>query len=132
MTVPNAIKASAVFITFSGDCRKALTLYHTCFGGRLQFETFGQELEWYTEMPVVSGSLVTDRITIHGSDLVPDEGRKPGNYIAIFLQCANTYDRKAIIERLNPDKKNQLTSSDYDQNLVEITDAFDVRWVLGV
>ena len=36
---------SAVFLTFSGNCKKALTFYQACFGGTLQFETFGKELQ---------------------------------------------------------------------------------------
>src|SRR5690606_39451497 len=35
---------SAVFITFSGNCKKALTHYQSCFGGDLQFELFGKTL----------------------------------------------------------------------------------------
>lgn len=128
----NAKLISAIFITFSGNCKKALTFYQACFGGTLQFETFEKELQGYTEMPVVSGSLVSDRIIIHGSDLVHNEGRKLGNYISIFLHCKNTYDRKELIEKLEFDKKNLFVKNYDDQKLIEVTDAFDVRWVLGV
>ena len=123
---------SAVFLTFSGNCKKALTFYQTCFGGTLQFETFGKELQGYTETPVVSGSLVSDRIVIHGSDLVHDEGRKLGNYIAIFLPCKNRQDRKELLEKLEFDQKKLFVTNEDDQNLIEVTDAFDVRWVLSV
>ncbi|MGS2740856.1 hypothetical protein [Sinomicrobium sp. M5D2P17] len=123
---------SAVFITFSGNCKKALTYYQTCFGGTLQFEIFGRELQGYAEMPVVSGSLVSDRIVIHGSDLVHDEGRTLGNYMSIFLHCRNTYDRKELIEKLKFNKQIPFVNNGDDQKLVEVTDAFDVRWVLSV
>lgn len=128
----HATLVSAIFITFSGNCKKALTFYQTCFGGTLQFETFVEELQGYTEMPVVSGSLVSDRIIIHGSDLVHDEGRILGNYIAVFLHCKNTYDRKQLIEKLESDKKKLFIENYNDQKLIEVTDAFNVRWVLGV
>ncbi len=120
---------SAVFITFSGNCRKALTYYQTCFGGTLHFEALEKELEGYTEVPVVSGSLVSDSVIIYGSDLVHNEGRTLGNYLAIFLHCENTATRQALIEKLG---FNQQDLFGDDQKLVEITDAFDVRWVLGV
>lgn len=97
----------------------------------MQFETFGKELQGYTDMPVVNGSLVSDRIVIHGSDLVHNEGRKLGNYISIFLHCKNKYDRKGLIEKLGFDKKNLFVTNDDDQKLIEVTDAFDVRWVLS-
>lgn len=122
----------AIFITFSGNCKKALTFYQTCFGGLLQFETFEKKLTGYADLPVVSGSLVADNIIIYGSDLVHNEGRKLGNYIAVFLHCENSEDRKSLIEKLDFDQKNHFVSNDNDQKLIEVTDAFDVRWVLGV
>lgn len=122
---------SAVFITFSGNCKKALSFYQTCFGGVLQFETF-EKLQGYTEMPVVSGSLVSDKIIIHGSDLVHNEGRKLGNYISIFLYCENTAERKELIKKLEFDKKNFFVNNDDGQKLIELTDGFDVRWILGI
>jgi len=123
---------SAIFITFSGNCKKALSFYQTCFGGLLQFETFEKEMSGFIEMPVVSGSLVSDRIIIHGSDLVHNEGRKLGNYISIFLSCKNSDDRKGLIEKLTFDKKKPFANAYDEQKLIEITDTFDVRWILGI
>lgn len=123
---------SAVFITFAGNCRRALTHYQACFGGTLQFETFAAELQGCAEIPVVSGSLVSDRIIIHGSDLVHDEGRTLGNYLSIFLHCESAQDRKALIGKLKFNSENTFVQHDDDQKLIEVTDAFDVRWVLGV
>jgi PhnB protein len=123
--------SSGVFITFSGNCRKALTFYQSCFGGRLTFETFDKKFPGFTEIPVVSGSLISDNIIIHGSDLVYNEGRKIGNYLSVFLLFENVCDRKALLERLKS-KNNGPTAGNYDdQELIEVTDAFDVRWVLG-
>ncbi|WP_225872686.1 VOC family protein [Pedobacter frigoris] len=119
----------AVFITFSGNCKKALSFYQSCFGGLLQFETFEKEVDGYTEVPVVSGSLVSDRVIIYGSDLVHNEGRKVGNYMSIFLRCKNTNDRKVLIKKLKFHKDN-FSVGDDDQKLIELTDAFDVRWLL--
>lgn len=119
---------TAIFITFSGNCKKALSFYQTCFGGLLQFENFEKKVYGYPEIPVVSGSLVAEGIIIHGSDLVHNEGRKVGNYISIFLHCKNTQDRKELIEKLKVDEKNNYG----DQKLIEVTDAFDVRWILSI
>ncbi|MNK12610.1 hypothetical protein D3C87_306790 [compost metagenome] len=123
---------TAIFITFSGNCKKALQFYQTCFGGLLQFEIFEKEIHGYPEKPVVCGSLVSDHIIIHGSDLVHAEGRKLGNYISIFLQCESTDRRKEFIEKLEFDNKNFSTNNYGDQKLVEVTDVFDVRWMLGI
>ncbi len=122
---------SAVFITFPGNCKKALTFYQSCFGGILQLEPFKEELEAYKEI-VVSGSLLAESITIHGSDLVHNEGRKLGNYISIFFECENSRCRKELIEKLQFEKRNIFQKNQEDQKLIELTDAFDVRWVLAV
>lgn len=122
---------SAVFITFSGNCKEALTYYKTCFGGKLHLELFEKQLPGYTGLPVISGSLVADNITIHGSDLVHNEGRIVGNYMAICMRCENIDDRKELIEKLEFDK-DDIPARDYNEKLIEITDAFDVRWVLYI
>jgi PhnB protein len=131
MISPNK-SMSAIFLTFSGNCKEALTFYQNCFGGTLQLEIFEKELQGYTEMPVVSGSLVSDNIVIHGSDLVHHEGRILGNYMAIFMHCTNTDVRKELIEKLRPRKKKSFIRNDEDEKLIEIIDDFDVRWVLHV
>src|SRR5690606_13246074 len=106
--------------------------YQSCFGGDLQFELFGKTLPGQAGPPVVNGSLVSDCIIIHGSDLVHDEGRTLGNYIAIFLRCKNAADRKELIGKLGARKTRPVTAHEDGNQLIEVTDAFDVRWVLGV
>lgn len=122
---------SAVFLTFSGNCKTALTFYQECFGGTLRFETFEINLTSYFRSPIIAGSLFSDRVVIHGSDLVHDEGRKLGNYMAIFLACENVLERKALLKKLVPDIEQLPILQDDGQKLIEITDAFDVRWVLS-
>lgn len=122
---------SAIFITFSGNCKKALTFYQKCFGGVLRFETFDKQLEGFKEMPVISGSLVSPRVIIHGSDLVHNEGRQLGNYMAIYLASKNSYDREELINKLSVGKNNRNERIE-NQKLIEVIDAFDVRWVLGI
>jgi len=122
---------SGIFITFSGNCKEALMLYQACFGGDLYLETFDQELDGYAEKPVIRGALFSDSIVIHGSDLVHDEGRKIGNYLSVFLPCKDAGHRNALIAKLKP-VAGPATIDNEDQQLIEITDAFDVRWVLSV
>jgi PhnB protein len=123
---------SAIFITFSGNCRNALSFYQSCFGGLLQFESFEMELAGRVESPVVSGSLISDKIVIHGSDLVHSEGRQLGNYMAIFLVCKSIADRKELVAKLALNKSSAFVQNEDGQKLMEVTDAFDVRWVLAV
>lgn len=89
-----------IFITFAGNCKMALTFYQSCFGGKLEFETFDKPLAGFVEKPVISGSLLSDSLVIHGSDLVHTEGRRIGNYLSVFLPCKSADDRRVIADKL--------------------------------
>ncbi|SKB34951.1 VOC family protein [Daejeonella lutea] len=117
-----------IFITFAGNCRKALTFYQGCFGGTLEFETFDQPLKGFTEKPVISGLLVSENLVIHGSDLVHDEGRRIGNYLSVFLPCKSADDRRVIAGKL----RGAFGAYNEDERLIEVVDRFEVRWVLGI
>ena len=123
---------SAFFITFSGNCKKALSLYQQCFGGELRLEPFEKPLHGFSEHPIVLGSLVSKAIRIYGTDLVHDEGRTVGNYLAIYWHCKNTADRTLLIEKLSCKRNNDISKKHGKQKLIEITDVFNVRWVLGI
>lgn len=127
--------AGAVFITFPGNCEKALTHYQSCFGGTLHFELFTKKLPGHPRRPVVSGSLVSARIVIHGSDMMHNEGRMLGNYIAVFLPCKDVVERQMLATKLagRPDVVNSCPAAvSTPPVLVELVDIFDVRWVLAI
>lgn len=121
---------SGIFITFTGNCKEALTHYQACFGGILHLETFDEKLYRNTKRPVIIGSLISERIIIHGSDLVHDSGRKIGNHLSIFLPCEDEEDRLLILNKLS--SRTQPLQGNYEQKLVEVTDPFDVTWVLSI
>ncbi|WP_104383204.1 glyoxalase [Sphingobacterium sp. HMA12] len=122
---------SGIFITFSGNCRKALMFYQSCFGGSLDFDRLDKKINGYSELPIVSASLISPSVIIYGSDLVHDDGRKIGNYLSIFLPCTNVADRGRLAIKLTAGRQAILGNNETDQ-LVEVTDIFDVRWILGI
>lgn len=123
---------SGIFITFSGNCEKALRFYQTCFGGDLHFDFFEQNISDYKNVPVVNGSLISDNISLYGSDLVQNEGRNVGNHMSIYFFCKSNEERIRLIKKLNS-KLNYSAQGEYDkQNLIEVTDSFGVRWILSI
>lgn len=123
---------SGVFITFSGNCREALTFYQNCFGGILHFEMFDSMPGENPDLPVVSASLTSQSIVIHGSDMVYDEGRKTGNHVAVFLMCRNTSERMILVNKLTARPNPVPVAGNEQDKLMEVTDVFDVRWILAV
>lgn len=123
---------TGVFITFSGNCHKALTFYQSCFGGVLHFEMFDSMTVENPERPVVNASLTSKSIIIHGSDMVHDEGRKTGNHVAVFLMCRNASERMILVKKLTARYSPVPVAGNEQDKLMEVTDAFDVRWILGI
>ena len=121
---------SAFFITFNGNCKKALTLYQSCFGGELSFDVFEVSISGMKEQPVIRGSLVSEMIVIHGSDLVHNEGRRVGNFMSVYFHCDDSHQRLDYLKKLDGKQKDYATCS--EQKLIEITDAFEVRWLFGI
>ncbi|MDQ1804125.1 hypothetical protein RAH57_09005 [Chryseobacterium sp. CKR4-1] len=120
-----------VFITLTGNCKEAFTFYQSCFGGELFFELLEIPLNQYYNKPVISGSLISERIVLHGSDLVHDEGYQTGNQLAIYFPCQDASERSRLIMRLAKDKESSSPEVE-KQRFIEITDLFGVRWILGI
>lgn len=123
---------SGIFITFSGNCKEALDFYRECFGGILHLKTFDEAFYRNSKRPVIIGSLISDRVIIHGSDLVHDSGRKIGNHLSIFLPCKDEEDRQDLVDKLGSPEKKRLHPDYKEQKLIEVTDPFAVSWVLSV
>lgn len=123
---------SGVFITFSGNCRVALDFYRNCFGGILHLETFNEELYRDPKRPVIVGSLASDRIIIHGSDLVHESGRRIGNHLSIFLPCQDNGERQELLKKLKSRKNTSFSTNYEEQKLIEVTDPFQVSWILSI
>ena len=98
----------------------------------LHFDVFEKVLDDFTETPVIIGSLVSDRLIIHGSDLVHNEGRKIGNHVSILLPCRNVEERSSFGEKLAANNGWLQTKDQEAQILLEVTDAFQVNWVLSL
>src|SRR5690606_38912389 len=99
---------SSIFLTFSGNCKRALTFYQNCFGGQLHFEMFDKVVETFPKQFVISGCLRSDKIIIRGSDLTYDQGRIIGNSMAIYVQCSSSLERRTIKNKLLIGKNSEI------------------------
>ncbi|MFW2475357.1 MAG: hypothetical protein ACN4EP_00490 [Sediminibacterium sp.] len=131
MSISTEYKGSGIFLTFSGDCRQAFMLYHTCFGGELVIDAYTQNIEGYSVQPVIRAVLRSPKLVIQGSDLVYNEGRRVGNYMAVLIACNSSEERTRYIEQLY-DYNHSIGLTSSTEPLVEIVDRFDVRWMFSV
>ncbi|MFZ6023686.1 MAG: glyoxalase [Bacteroidota bacterium] len=122
---------SSVFITFNGNCRQAFTAYHACFGGELYIESFEPALEGFPGKPVLKAVLKSSKLLIYGSDMVHNEGRRIGNYMALFVYCTSKQERQYYLQQLSAKARHHQSATN-EEALVEMVDRFDVRWVFAV
>jgi len=52
--------------------------------------------------------------------------------MSIFLQCETPGDRRVLIDKLTAANAKRTIGENDEDALVELVDAFDVRWVLAV
>lgn len=82
------------YLTFSGNCREAMTFYKECLGGELALQTIG-ESPLSDKMPqqmkdcILHASLTRGALTLMGSDMVSDSGLVKGNAVSLVLQCSS-------------------------------------------
>src|SRR5690242_11585639 len=89
------------YLTFSGNCREAMTFYQECLGGKLTFQTIG-ESPLSGKMPkrmkdcILHATLVKGGLILMGSDMVPQEGLRKGNAVSLFLNCSSETEIKTF------------------------------------
>lgn len=94
------------YLTFNGNCREALQFYHKCLGGELQFQTVGESPLSESLPPQLAGcilhaTLSCDKLVLMGSDMVPEDGFKPGNTISMMLRCDTEAEIRSCYEKLS-------------------------------
>lgn len=125
-------KVTGIHLTFSGNCREAMTFYRDCFGGELTIQEFEGPLFRYPQLPVVSARLTIGDFLMCASDLVPDEGRILGNYMSIYRSCKSEVARFDWVHKLSAGRIDCFDPEWQDQIFIELSDPFDVRWIIGL
>ena len=88
------------YLTFSGNCRDAMSFYKECLGGELTLQTIGEtpladDLTDQMKDCVLHASLTKDKFVLLGSDMVPEAGLVRGNAVSLSLDCSSEADIRA-------------------------------------
>ncbi|MDE2590012.1 MAG: VOC family protein, partial [Patescibacteria group bacterium] len=89
---------------FNGNAREAFEFYKAVLGGELTITTIG-ESPMAQFMPdkkdnVFHAKLQNADMILLGSDMVGEEGLKPGNTIVLTLECKSADEAKALFAKL--------------------------------
>ena len=93
-------------LTFSGNCREAMTFYQSCLGGELTFQTVGDS-PLSAKMPkkmkdsILHSTLSNGSVLLMGSDMVNENGLTRGNAISLTLNCESEKEIRNCYKKLS-------------------------------
>ncbi len=126
------------YLTFSGNCREAMTFYKECIGGELHFQTVGDS-PLADKMPqemkacILHSTLTKDALLLMGSDMVSEKGLVKGNTISLSLNCSSVEEIKTCYTKLSEggSADHVLEDSFWGAMFGDLTDKFGNHWLLN-
>jgi len=125
------------YLTFSGNCREAMTFYKECLGGELTLQTVGEspmseKLPAQMKECILHSTLAKGPLVLMGSDMVSEEGLKKGNAVSLMLNCSGEDEIKTIYARLSAGGKanHPLENTFWGAVFGDLTDRFGNHWLL--
>ena len=126
------------YLTFSGNCREAMTFYKECLGGELAFQTVG-ESPLSEKMPnrmkdcILHSTLTKGNLILMGSDMVSEKGLVKGNSVSLSLNCSSEEEIKNCYVKLSTggSQNHPLEDSFLGALFGDLTDKFSNHWILN-
>jgi PhnB protein len=126
------------YLTFSGNCREAMTFYKECLGGKLTLQTIG-ESPMADQMPsqmkdsILHATLTMDRLIILATDCVPDNGLIKGNGVSLCLNFNSDGEIRTCYASLAAGGKTTqpLENTFWGAIFGGLTDKFGNHWLLN-
>lgn len=125
------------YLTFSGNCREAMTFYKKCIGGKLTFQTIG-ESPLSEKMPkkmkdcILHSTLVKENLVLMASDMVGEKGLIKGNAVSLMLNCGSEEEIKSTYKKLSEggEQTHELENTFWGALFGNLIDKFGNQWLL--
>jgi PhnB protein len=124
------------YLVFNGNCQEAMKFYRRCFGGELVLNTVGgspvaEQMPAGMQNEILHSTLMSGDILIMASDVVGEEGYKPGNTITLNLVCQSREEVEGLFSSLSEGGAvRQPVGEEFFGTFGALTDRFGVRWML--
>lgn len=126
------------YLTFSGNCREAMTFYQYCLGGELIFQTIG-ESPLSAQMPeqmkacILHATLTKGSLLLMGSDMVASAGLIFGNAVSLSLNCTSEEEIRSCYNKLAEGGRatHPLENSFWGALFGGLTDKYGNHWLLN-
>jgi PhnB protein len=132
------MKSVNPYLTFTGNCREAMTFYQKCLGGKLVFQTVG-ESPLSEKMPkkmkdcILHSTLTNGSLLLMGSDIVSEYGLIKGNAVSLTLNCGSEKEISSCYKKLSAGGQatHPLEDSFWGALFGGLTDKFGNHWLLN-
>lgn len=125
------------YLHFNGDCRKAMTFYKKCLGGRLSFQMVSElpqseSLPTYIKRNLLTALLQTEYFQLAGTDLGNEAVYSPDKSFSLLLECRSKPELKRLYKQLSAGgvKTQLLQKNFYGVIIGSFKDKFGINWVL--
>ncbi|WP_347158979.1 VOC family protein [Pontibacter chitinilyticus] len=125
------------YLTFSGNCRQAMTFYQQSLGGELSLQTVGEspmaaKMPKHLQSCILHATLTSGSLVLMGSDMVGEAGLNRGNGVAMMLHCDSEAELRACYQKLahGGTKTNPLELTFWGALFGDLTDQFGNQWLL--
>ena len=126
------------YLTFSGNCREAMTFYKECLGGELTLQTIG-ESPMADKMPakmkdcILHSTLQKATLLMMGTDCVPPPGLIKGNSVSLALNCSSEEEIRNYFEKLSAggEATHPLEDTFWGALFGGLTDRYGNHWLLN-
>ncbi len=127
----------SAYLSFSGNCRQAMSFYQECLGGKLTFQRVG-DFPMTKKLPVkmkeciLHSTLVNKNVILMGTDLIDEAGLRKGNSVALFLSCASEKEFRMYHRKLSAGGivLQPVRKSHWGSFTGNVTDKFGNQWML--
>jgi PhnB protein len=127
------------YLSFSGNCREAMTFYQSCLGGHLSLQPFAEtpmagQIPAEAQQNIVHSSLATSSLTILASDASCMRATPAtGKTVALCLSCGSDEEITRLFSKLGEGGTIQdpLAIMFWGGKFGALTDQFGTKWIFN-
>ena len=123
------------YLSFTGNCREAMTFYQGCLGGQLWVQTFG-EAPMAEGMPaemreqILHSALNSDTLVLMASDSMGGQTPTPGGSITLCINTDEADELNALFDKLSVGATvTQPLNEEFFGWYGALTDRYGINWM---
>ncbi len=126
------------YLQFDGNCREAITFYHTVLGGELHIGTVGEspmaeKMPAETHPQVMHANLTNGTVLLMASDRMGQNTHVPGSSISLSINCSSDEEIDRLFAQLSEGGHADMPLQDtfWNARFGFLTDKFGIQWMLN-